>query len=782
MLARLLPAGSRSGVWTFGQYVNMLVGIETVDDKWRERAISQSDKINSVALRTNIGKALETASDDFLGDRRFDNTHFIVLTDGVVDVSADRAANDKERKRILNDVVQKRIESRGGTIHTIALSNQADSALLERMAVETGGSFSVATTADELNQAFAAALNKAVPQPELPIRDNGFRVDKGIDEFTALIFHSEPGASLSLIDPDGDVLEVESKPDNVKWVHEAPYDLVTVTKPKSGDWKIDGDLGEQSRVTVVSDLRMAVAPLPAFFYTGQSVHVEAAFYEKTEVITDPEFLNVIDVSLTLATEDGRSGSKPLSQETPPNDGVYRDTIKKLKQPGTYELSLVADGKTFSRQYSTRIALRPPVSIEIKGQGKGDSSSYDILVRPEHPELNIENAEVGLRSLKSEVDGAEVPFESLEYNAERGGWYGTVTPDSGQGDYSVALRFRGEAENGARLSYVPQPYVATFPRSDAAASPYASMSATPSDEAEITDELQTAVSAAREEESIEPEAEETPPVAVEPESALPETAEPAEESTAPPVEEVQEEIAPPIDISEAAPAQPESAAVSESDDNSSWLDTIPSWIWVAVGGAVAVLLLVFAVIRARKKDSNASDEAAMTNAEGEEEPVLEDEEPLPVLDESTISDAEVPELQDEMPEPEPEEPELPVAEDEVQEPEADSVAPEPEPEPEPLAETEPEPPEVVAEPEIPELDISQEDGLPPDTELDSDHAGPLTDEEPPEDEFMLEEFDLSDIDDLPDLDTAGEGEKGAADKAPDSDNTSDEDGADRKGGA
>ncbi|MGP4843239.1 VWA domain-containing protein [Marinobacter sp. 1Y8] len=770
MLARLLPAGSRSGVWTFGQYVNMLVGIDTVDDKWRDQAINQSRKINSVALRTNIGRALETASDDFLGDRRFDNTHFIVLTDGVVDISADRAANDKERKRILSDVVQKRIESRGGTIHTIALSDQADSALLERMAVDTGGSFAVATTADELNQAFAAALNKAVPQPELPIRDNGFQVDKGIDEFTALIFHSEPGGSLTLTDPDGTVLEVESKPDNVRWVHEAPYDLITVTQPKSGGWKINGELGEQSRVTVVSDLRMAVAPLPAFFYTGQSVDVEAAFYEKENVITDPDFLNVIDVSLTLVTEEGRSGSKPLSSEAPPADGVYRDAIKKLKQPGTYELSLVADGKTFSRQYSTRITLRPPVSIEIKGEGKGEGSSYDILVRPEHPDLNTDSAEVGLRSLKSEVDGAEVPFESLKYDAALGGWHGTVTPDSGQGNYSVALRFRGEASNGERLSYVPQPYIASFPRSDAAASPYASMSATPTDEAEITDELQTAVSAAREEENITPETEESPVVMAEPEEASPEMAAAPEEPAAPQADEAQDEIVPPIDISEAEPAQQDDATENQPEEPSK----LPAWIWIALGGVVAVLLLVFAVLRARKKDRNSPDEDSVTAAEAAKEPEPEDEEALPVLDESEVSDVEIPELQDDMAEVE--EPELPVAEEEVADTEIDDIAPEPQAEDEP----EPESFEIPEESEVPELDVSQDDILPPDTELDSDHAGPLTESEQPEDGFMMEEFDLSDIDDLPDLDSTEGTEDESPENAPER-NSDEDDDSGKKGG-
>src|SRR5690554_1275320 len=43
LLARMLPAGSEAGVWTFGQYVNMLVPHATVDDAWRNTVIRSEE-------------------------------------------------------------------------------------------------------------------------------------------------------------------------------------------------------------------------------------------------------------------------------------------------------------------------------------------------------------------------------------------------------------------------------------------------------------------------------------------------------------------------------------------------------------------------------------------------------------------------------------------------------------------------------------------------------------------------------------------------------------------
>ncbi|MCL1488674.1 MAG: VWA domain-containing protein [Marinobacter sp.] len=102
LLARLLPDGATSGVWTFGQYVNMLVPHREVNDAWRDMAIAQSDAINSVAMRTNLGAAIETASDGYFTGGVLSNTHFIVLTDGMVDISRNPSANKAEANRILD--------------------------------------------------------------------------------------------------------------------------------------------------------------------------------------------------------------------------------------------------------------------------------------------------------------------------------------------------------------------------------------------------------------------------------------------------------------------------------------------------------------------------------------------------------------------------------------------------------------------------------------------------------------------------------------------------------
>ncbi|MDX1551613.1 MAG: vWA domain-containing protein [Marinobacter sp.] len=362
LLARMLPEGASAGVWTFGQYVNMLVPHGDVNDGWRAQAVERSGQINSVALRTNLGEALRVASDPYLtGSGELDNTDFILLTDGKVDIADDAGANEKERERILGSRLDD-LQGRGATIHTVALSDEADLALLETLAAETGGSYSLARSAEALTRAFLKALNTAVPQQQIPIEGNGFTVDEGVEEFTALIFRAdeEPAATreLGLVSPGGEEATAGSVADNTRWVRETEYDLITVTAPAAGKWQINGELGEGSRVTVVSDLRMVVSPVPPTFTASEPIAVRIAFFEDDKKIDNPDFLGVIDVRLTLTSDDDRSGTKTLSGEMPPEDGVYTDDIARLPDEGEYEIDIVADGQTFSRRFSavTRFVL------------------------------------------------------------------------------------------------------------------------------------------------------------------------------------------------------------------------------------------------------------------------------------------------------------------------------------------------------------------------------------------------------------------------------------------
>lgn len=623
LIARLLPDGTSAGIWTFGQYVNMLVPFTEVDDAWRQRALERSSQINSVALRTNLGEALEVASESYLSGGDLSNTQFILLTDGKVDIAPDDNINETERQRVLGELLE-RIKTSGARIHTLALSEEADLDLLTALASRTGGSRSIADNASELSRVFVTALNTAVPQEQLPIRDSGFQVDSGVEEFTALIFSdsqqggAESSGALTLVTPSGAKITRNSRPDNLRWVSETGYDLITVDQPQPGTWGLEGTLGDGSRITVVSDLRMVVGDIPARFYRGQIVAINTAFYEEQLQITNPDFLRVMDVSLMLTTDDGRSGRKVLAENDPPEDGVYRDVIRRLEQPGDYRIDLVASAPTFSRKFSGVIALRPPVQIVVNARGAPDNSQYGVTVTPEHPDLDIEASSIALTV--TSPDG-EVATSQLPYSPQSRHWQGAVTPEQGDGAYTLALRFTGSTLDGTDVSYTPESFQARFPRETGAQNVRVPLAPAPEASRALQASESSGPEPSREPANTRPQ--ETPDTrAVSPED---------EEIAAADSAEVATHADGPIDISQVEPPSEADEVVSDQVADVG----ISPLLLASAGGLAGLVVLAGGLFwwqkrRSGKQGVPLSDEAGA--ADDEPLPVVEDEgEPIPQLE-------------------------------------------------------------------------------------------------------------------------------------------------------
>ena len=142
LLTGLLPKGTRAGVWTYGQYVNMLVPLGDVDDAWKKQADQAAATINSFGLFTNIEDAMQRATRDWREADDHSQRSLIMLTDGLVDVSKDPAVDAASRERIINKILP-RLRDAKVKINAIALSSEADHTLLQQLASATDGSPSV---------------------------------------------------------------------------------------------------------------------------------------------------------------------------------------------------------------------------------------------------------------------------------------------------------------------------------------------------------------------------------------------------------------------------------------------------------------------------------------------------------------------------------------------------------------------------------------------------------------------------------------------------------------
>ncbi len=386
LITQLMPNGTQSGVWTFGQWVNMLVPRGKVDDAWKEKAYGSATGINSKGQFTNIEKVLQDSTWDWSKPDDKTDRSLIFLTDGVVDISKDPAVNKEARKRILDQALT-RFKSAGITIHTIALSDEADKSFLRQLSAATGGAYEQADSAAELERIFLKMFEKSVPVESVPMTESGILVDDSIKELTLLVFRKEGGRKTTVIMPDGSSFDFRKKPENVIWRHEERYDLITVEAPMPGSWKVDTDLDPDNRVMVVTDLNVRASRLPNLLMSGDRMPYYVELHEKNSVITKPQFLDFVTIMLNrrakdvepkriVLTDDGR---KP---DRKPGDGRFSAVIGDGLTVGHYQYELVVNGTTFkrSKRYTIQV-VDSPVAVNVTEVSPGDPAHYALTITP-----------------------------------------------------------------------------------------------------------------------------------------------------------------------------------------------------------------------------------------------------------------------------------------------------------------------------------------------------------------------------------------------------------------
>ena len=520
LLAELLPQGAQAGIWTFGEKVTPLVPLGEVNREWRQQVTQRSRRITARDQWTQLGLGMDQVTQDWRQPAPNVVRSLIILTDGKVDVSRNEAENQNARQQVTDDILP-RLKDSAVTIHTIALSDRADQALLKQLALTTDGQYSTIDSADKLAKAFVGAFDKAVDQDQLPISDNTFAVDGSVEEFTLLIYRLPDAKQTRLVAPNQQTLTKNSKEANLSWFSTNNFDLITLKDPSAGEWQISGELDPDNRVTIVSDLKLSVTGLPNNILQGELIDVEVVLREEGQPIKRAEFLSLLDIEFKQTHIDseqvwqGMLTSYNASKIKTPVDGIYRARLKKTLVEGAHEFLVTVDGKTFKRQ--KKVALN--VIAEVVKVLVVEEPS---LIYPDHSQyfLNLVPIEGVLVDEKSKISATITDPKGQSSSAEAlatpfGTWRIDVPPSAGNGQYQATIRIQGETETGREVELLQEGTVVE----------YKGLPEEPSDDTDLFD--------AEPEPAPPPEPEPAPP---EPPVEPPETPEPEPEPTEPEAEE------------------------------------------------------------------------------------------------------------------------------------------------------------------------------------------------------------------------------------------------------
>ena len=461
LFSQLLPPNSRSGVWTFGQYVNMLVPLDQVSNDWKYEALRTSKQINSSGLYTNIGGAVERASFGWSKPDSSVKRSMILLTDGVVDISKDPKANDIARRKLLHETLPK-LRAAGVIIHTIALSGDADEPLLAQLAAQTDGWYQQVEDADELQRVFLKIFGQATDRDSIPLENNAFVIDDQVTEFTLLVFKSKSSKPTRLERPNGDLLDASKDGPDISWFESEGYDLITVSKPLSGKWHVQADIDPDNKVLVVSNIKVKASKIPNNLLANEQFDFQMHLTQDEEILTEPKFLELVKMQMDITAANSESVidlvDKKQVDETEVTDGVYEAEITAPAEPGIVEVTAVVESPTFHRlrQQAVNVFASPlNVEHELNEQLNG---FHQIYIKPINTIVDVKTIFITAEAILP--DGIKVPMtikQAAGYSYEA-----KVEVFEGGGTYQLLFYVKGETLNGRSFNVNPPAYVFDAP--------------------------------------------------------------------------------------------------------------------------------------------------------------------------------------------------------------------------------------------------------------------------------------------------------------------------------
>lgn len=135
---------------------------------------------------------------------------------------------------------------------------------------------------------------------QVPYFDNRFRLDENIDEIVLIFYRKSGSKPIILIRPDGSKIRVNNFDiEKISWFDDSTYDMIKIKKPMPGPWQAVGDILPNSQILVVSDIKIAVEPLPTIAFSGETLKVEGKLFNGEERITSPHFQHVVHLDVNF---------------------------------------------------------------------------------------------------------------------------------------------------------------------------------------------------------------------------------------------------------------------------------------------------------------------------------------------------------------------------------------------------------------------------------------------------------------------------------------------------
>ena len=273
----------------------------------------------------------------------------LLLTDGQLDLGPQRRAAEPLTLAAIRETLLPQYLDRGIAVYTLAFTSEADRTLLQEMAQVTRGEFRFIANASTLHTAFSALFMSAKSAASLPIQEGAVVMDSSLQEASLILSKAHPKEPVSLLTPGKQRLQARSTHPGVQWQSTPAYDMIQLTAPEPGTWRVERASGGEQDVAIIgaSTLTLEVSLGPDYLEAGEPLTIQARLLEYEHALHDPQKLQAFTVQAELTTPAGERQTIPL--QAGPEAGSFTARRTTPEATGQYGLVVRATSATVQRQ-------------------------------------------------------------------------------------------------------------------------------------------------------------------------------------------------------------------------------------------------------------------------------------------------------------------------------------------------------------------------------------------------------------------------------------------------
>lgn len=301
---------------------------------------------------------------------------------------------------------------------------------------------------------------------QIPLFNNRFRIDDGVEEVTLLFFRKRGSSSVVLVKPDGSKINFRSaKQQQVRWHDASSYDLIQIKKPMPGPWQAVGSILPESRVMLLTNIKLDVDPLPQNMMVGETIKVTARLTNGDEPINAREFREVLLLEVIFSSTNNpeaenfgrgvvqvaqfRDDGKGFDERA--RDGVFTGEFQLKFSAGEWLPKYIVRTPLYTRELEQKpVTLKPaPIAADITAAEAVPDDQPAETAKPHHIEFKVTDDSVKAESvlLQGRIRYPNGEIGEFALNEAGNAPRELSLHNRGHGSYILEVSAYGETQDG-----------------------------------------------------------------------------------------------------------------------------------------------------------------------------------------------------------------------------------------------------------------------------------------------------------------------------------------------